>query len=464
MKTRVLALVSTLALSACATTVVTPPTPPAEALGGFQGGEGAGVLPGTAPRLWWRLFDDPVLDAHVERALAANTDLRVALANLEASRATARQADAARLPATVLESGAGPQRADRQPSTSAVPKSGYELGATVAFEIDLFGRLRQAALAAGADAQAVQAARDAAAVTVAGDTVAAYLDLCAAGANLDLARGLLATQERAYALVDEQLKAGETSPLERAQAATLRDQAAAALPGFEADRRRALLRLATLEGRPPAATASFDTPCARLPRVAAPFPVGDGAALLARRPDVRAAERRIAAATWRTGVARADLYPRIQLGGSAGLIGGGTDVFVTPLITWAFPNQAAPRARIAAAEANQRAALATWDGTVLKALEEVEAALSDLQAQARRREALTAAARSSQVAARRAQARHRLGADSYLVVIDAERTRNAAAVQALAADVAIARTQVTLFRALGGGWEAVADSAVVAKR
>ena len=464
MKTRLLALVSMLALTGCATVAPTPPSAPPQALGGFVGGEAAGVLPGAVPRLWWRLFDDPALDAHVERALTANTDLRVALANLEASRAMAKQADAARLPTTVLESGAGPRRADRQPSTSAVPKSGYELGATVAFEIDLFGRLRQAALAADADAEAVQAARDAAAVTVAADTVAAYLDLCAAGAGLDLARGLLAAQERAYALVDEQLKAGETSPLERAQAATLRDQAAAAVPGFEADRRRALLRLATLRGEPPAAVASFDTACASLPGIAAPFPVGDGAALLARRPDLREAERRIAAAAWRKGVARADLYPRIQLGGSGGLIGGGTDSFLTPLVTWAFPNQAAPRARIAAAEANERVTLATWDGAMLRALEEVETALSDLQAQARRHDALAAAARSSQEAARRAQARHRLGADSYLVVIDAERTRNAAAVQALAADLAIARTQVALFRALGGGWEAVADGAAVAER
>ena len=446
-------------LAACATPPAPSPAPPAAALAPFVGTQAAGALPGAPPKDWWRLFDDPALDAHVQRALAANLDLRVALANLETARAAARQADVARWPSTVLESGVGPQRADRQPSTSAVPKTSYELGATVAFEVDLFGRLRQAALAADADAQAAQAARDAAAVTVAADTVGAYLDLCVANTSLGLAREQAATQASAFALVEEQLKAGEVSPLERAQAATLRDQAAAAIPDLEADRRRALFRLATLQGQPPASASGFDASCAAIPRIAAPFPVGDGAALLARRPDVREAEHRLAGAAARAGVARADLYPRIQLGGSGGLIGGGSDAFLTPLITWAFPNQAAVRARIGAADGARNAALAGWERVVLRALEEVETALSDYQARIARRQTLDAAARSSADAARRAQARQRLGADTYLVVVDAERTRNAAQVQALAAEAGVARAQVAVFRALGGGWDAAPDGA-----
>lgn len=444
-------------LTACATMPAPAPSPPAAAAAPFVGTQAAGALPGAPPERWWQLFEDPVLDAHVQRALAANLDLRVALANLETARAATRQANAARLPATVLESGAGPQRADRQPSTTAVPKTSYELGAAVAFEIDLFGRLRQAALAAEADARAVQAARDAAAVTVAADTVGAYLDLCVANAGLSLARELAATQASALTLVEDQLKAGEVSPLERAQAATLRDQAAAAIPDLEADRRRALFRLATLEGLPPASATTFDASCAAIPRIGAPFPVGDGAALLARRPDIREAEHRLAGAVARVGVARADLYPRLQLGGSGGLIGGGGDAFLTPLVTWAFPNQAAIRARIGAADGNRAAALATWERVVLRALEEVETALSDYQGRIARRQTLDAAVRSSADAARRAQARHRLGADTYLVVVDAERTRNAAQVQALAAEAGVARAQLAVFRALGGGWQVAPD-------
>jgi outer membrane protein TolC len=186
------------------------------------------------------------------------------------------------------------------------------------------------------------------------------------------------------------------------------------------------------------------------------LPVGDGATLIARRPDIREAERKLAAATVRIGVARADLYPRIQLGGSGGLIGGGSDAILTPLITWAFPNQSAIRARIAGARGNADGALAAWDGVMLRALREVETALSDYSAENQRRRSLAAAVAESERAVRRAQSRHRLGADSYLVVIDAERSRNSAASQLLASDLRLAQIQVSLFRALGGGWEPAA--------
>lgn len=450
-----LALAPVILLGACASVSPGPAAQaPAAARGPFVEAEGASPTP--LPPNWWRLFDDPVLDAHVQRALAANTDLRVALANLEVSRAAARQADAARLPATVIESGAGPERADRQPSTSSVPKTSYELGATVAFEIDLFGRLRSAATAAKADAEASLAAHDAVRVTVAADTVATYLDLCGAQANAALAKSLAASQQRSYDLVAEQLKAGEVSPLELAQAGALRDQAAAALPGFEADRRRAVFRLATLEGLTPRESAGLESACAAPPRITTPLPVGDGAALIARRPDIREAERKLAAATARIEVAKADLYPRIQLGGSGGLIGGGSDAILTPLITWAFPNQGAVRARIAAAHGQAGAALATWDGVMLRALSEVETALSDYRAESARRQVLASALAQSERAVARAASRHRLGADSYLLVIDAERSRNGAASQLLVSDLRLAQVQVSLFRALGGGWETTA--------
>lgn len=446
---RSLALVALLGVTACATPSNRPPVAPPAALGAFVGAADGAVAAAEPPADWWRLYDDPALDLHVTRALAANADLRVAFANLEAARATAGLADAGRWPATVVESGAGPERADRQPSTSSVPKTSYELGATFLFELDLFGRLKAAALAAEADAEAVAAARDAVRVAVVADTTSAWLDLCAAGARLQLAKGLLAAQQRSVDLVTEQRRAGEVSPLEVAQAALLRDQALAALAPIEAEERRARLRLATLEGRTPT---QADAVCLGSPVIHEPLPVGDGARLIARRPDVREAERRLAAADARAFGARADLYPRIQLGGSGGLIGGGSDAILTPLITWAFPNQAAPRARVAAANAGAEAARAHWDRTLLKALEDVEAALSDYRAEHLRTAALRSAEAESERALVRARARHRLGADSYLLVVDAERTRNAAATQRLAADVRVSQLQVSLFRALGGGW------------
>ena len=458
LSSRLTIVLSAASLAACVAVPKPPPhSPPASAVGSFQGGQTPLAVGGPPPGDWWRLFSDPALDGHIQRALAANTDLRVAVANLQAARATARQTDAARWPATVIESGAGPDRAARQPSTSSVPKTSYELGATVAFEIDLFGRLGSEAAAANADAQALEAARDAARIAVVGDTVSAYLDLCAANAGEKLALAIAKAQQRSYELVSEQLRAGEVSPLEVGQARTLLDQINAAVPVFAADRRRALYRLATLEGLAPAEALRFDASCSAPPRIETPLPVGEGAALIARRPDVREAEQKLVAASARIGVARADLYPRIRLGGSGGLIAGGSDAILTPLITWAFPNQAAIRARIAAAKGDSDAALAAWDGVMLTALREVETALSDYQAEMTRHGQLASAAAESERAARRASARHRLGADSYLVVIDAERSRNTAAAQLLASDLRLAQIQVVLFRALGGGWEGAAQ-------
>jgi len=452
---RTLVWIPALALVTGCATGPAPKTPviPASASGPFVGAPGIDASEAALPANWWRLFDDPVLDAHVTRALAANADLRVAIANLEIARAAARQADASRLPVIVFESGAGPDRADSQPSTSSVPKTSYELGTTVAFEVDLFGRLKAATQAARDDAAAADAARGAVQVAVVADTVAAYLDLCGAEAGGRLARVQIQTQQRSYDLVAEQLRAGEVSPLELAQAGVLRDRALATLPPLEAERRRALFRLATLQGRPPAEAAGVDATCGGLPRIAAPLPLGDGAGLIARRPDIREADRRLAAASARIGVATADLYPRIQIGGSAGMIAGGTDAILTPLVTWAFANQSAIRARIAGARGGADAALANWDRVMLRALQEVEATLSDYRAERERRARLVTALAEAERVVRRAQARQRLGSDSYLVVVDAERSRNDAATQLLAADLRIAQLQVALFRALGGGWE-----------
>lgn len=444
--------------SGCATAPEMPkPVPPEATLGAFVGATAAPVSSSPPPARWWRLFEDPVLDQHVQRALAANTDLRVAVANLDSARATARQASAARLPATVIESGVGPERADRQPSTSSVPKTSYELGITASYEIDLFGRVGNSARAARADAEASEALRDAARLAVVGDTVAAYVDLCAAVGNARLASSLIETQRGAYELIATQLRSGEVSPLELNQSRVLLDRLQATVPLYESDRRRSLIRLAILQGVPAGAATELASDCEGPPVIRVPLPVGDGANLLARRPDLREAEHRIVAATARMQVARSELYPRVQLGGSAGLIAGGSDAILTPLITWVFPNQSASRARIEAARGGAQAALAGWDRVMLRALAEVESSLAEFQAEHERQQSLASAAAESDLAASRARVRVRLGADSPLLVLDSDRARIDAAGQLLASRARLAQIQVSLFRALGGGWEQTAD-------
>jgi outer membrane protein TolC len=190
------------------------------------------------------------------------------------------------------------------------------------------------------------------------------------------------------------------------------------------------------------------------------IPVGDGATLLGRRPDVRAAERRLAAATARIGVATADLYPHITLGASIGSNGSGLgNIFggnpltwlVGPLISWTA-NRSAARARVAEARADTQAALATFDGTLLQALQETETALSSYQQALNRREALRGARDQAEAAARITRARQREGDISSLELLDAERTSAEAEAALAEADANIARAQIDLFRSLGGGW------------
>ncbi|RZM32605.1 MAG: TolC family protein, partial [Sphingomonas sp.] len=231
---------------------------------------------------------------------------------------------------------------------------------------------------------------------------------------------------------------------------------------IEAERQAALFRLATLTGRTPQdlpATAGART---TTPRLDQPIPIGDGAALLARRPDVHAAERRLAAATARIGVQTSQLYPQISLGGSIGstalsvgdiFTGGPIRWLLGPLLNWSL-NQSAARARIAGAEADSRGALANFDGSVLTALEETETALSNYARELDRRTQLQSAHDNAATAARITRARQREGQIDFLDVLDAERTLADTDTDLAAADSRIAGAQVDLFRALGGGWQA----------
>jgi outer membrane protein TolC len=238
-------------------------------------------------------------------------------------------------------------------------------------------------------------------------------------------------------------------------------QARAAIPPLEGQRRAALFQLTALLGRTPSKAVTEAEACAAPPPLKAPLPVGDGTSLLKRRPDVRLADRRLAAATARIGVATADLYPRITL---TGLYGGGAPSLedltrnagliwgVGPEINWTFPNMAGPRARLAAAEAAQKASLANFDGAVLQALKETEQALATYGSELDHRLALGEAQDKAQRAADMAQGQESAGAASTLDVLTSEQVLVAANAQVAASDAALAQDQIAVFKALGGGW------------
>jgi NodT family efflux transporter outer membrane factor (OMF) lipoprotein len=323
------------------------------------------------PDAWWRLYDDPRLDALVQAALVANTDLRVAEANLERSRALLQEAKAARRP-QVAFSGA---EEEAQLSAQAylldqpIPVTGlYDVGLTVSYDLDLFGRIRRGIEAARADDEAVEAARDLVRVNVAAEVTRAYVDACGSGAEIAAARRILALQQQSFGQTQRLVHAGRGGALDLVRSQGLIDQSRANIPALLARQRNAEFRLATLTGRPPAAFDQSLEHCAAAPVLKQPIPVGDGASLLKRRPDVRAAERRLAAATAVIGVRTAALYPDVSLGASVGSTGANQSAFsditnfwsIGPSIGWKL-DHTADRARIEEAKAETKVDLARFD-------------------------------------------------------------------------------------------------------
>lgn len=457
---RIFAPLTALALTGCMT--VGPdyrsPAPSAPAQSGFAGTASPAFTAAEPPGRWWSLFRDPVLDGLVEDALRSNTDLRVAAANLVRARAVLREVRAGRLPTTNL--GAGVDYGELPGADDA--DANFDVGLDIGYQLDLFGRIRRAVEASRADAQSVQAAYDLTRITVAAETARAYADACNAGRQLDVARESLRIQEQTFDLTRRLFEGGRATALDTSQAGALLEQSRAALPVLEAQRRTALYRLSVLTGRPPAEFPPIVAACSTPPRLDQPIPVGDGASLLARRPDIRAAERDLAAATAQIGVATAELYPDISLGLSVGstaasagdlLSGSGFRYGLGPLISWTFPNSAVARARIAQAEAGAEAALARFDGTWLRALEDTESALARYANGLDRVAALQRARANGQEAARIARLRYQAGRESFQIVLDVERTLAETEAALAQAEAQLSTDLIALFLALGGGWQ-----------
>ncbi len=462
MRNLMLASAGVLGLGACAVGPnyrVPAPLPEASA------GSFVSTAPGTSAEQpqdqWWRLYDDPALDRLVQQALAANTDLRVAAANLARAQAVLRESRAGRLPSTDLSGGVA------YGNSSSVNGLGggdsqwaYSGGLGLSWEIDLFGRIGRTIEAARADRDAVAATRDRVAVTVAAETTRAYTEACTLAEASAVARQSLDIAQRGYDILTAQERAGSASRLDVERSAAALANARAALPPLEGARQFSLFELAALMGLPPAQVPEEARQCLKTPQPARPIPVGDGEGLIARRPDVREAERQLAGDTARIGVATADLYPRISLGGSGNFFRNdqvkGSDSFsfsLGPLLSWSFPNIAVARARVAQAEAGTQASLARFDGAVLNALKEVEQALTMVAADTRQRDALADAAGRANAAYGLANQRYRAGSLSFLDLLDAQRTLLDARANLTNADRALGSARVDLFKALGGGWQ-----------
>jgi NodT family efflux transporter outer membrane factor (OMF) lipoprotein len=429
----------------------------------FVGAQEAAFTSDPLPSNWWRLYRDATLDGLIEKAFRANTDLRVASANLARSRAVLNEAEELRGPDATLH--AAPSYGRLAATTLALPQplpnmGMYDAGVGVSYQVDLFGKIARAIEAAGADAQAAQAASDLAHVAVAADTTRAYAEACSAGRQIAVARQSTALQEEFVRLTEQRRHAGRGTALDMSRARSQLEQLNAAVPPLQAQQRVALYRLAVLTGEVPGTLPGALERCSTAPRLATPIPVGDGAALLRRRPDIRQAERTLAGSVARVGVATADLYPSISLGLSAGSTGfladvGAANAFrwsVGPLISWTLPS-AGTHSRIAQAQAGSDAALARFDASVLNALRETESALTVYARELDRNASLTRARDQSALASQQTLTLYRAGRTDFLTTLDAQRTLAGAESALTASDAQLVTDQVALFLALGGGWD-----------
>ena len=422
------------------------------------------------PDDWWRLYHDPTLDHLLDEAFKANTDLKAAEANLLASRAVLEGARDARFPQTnagvAVTYGRDGGTDEILAITGHAPRNIwiYDAVLSVGYELDYLGRVRRSIEAARADTDTVAAAHDSLKITVASETARAYAQICAIGEELQVARHSLDVVSREAEITVHRNDAGANSQFDVVRAQGLVAQVRASIPPLEGQRRSALFQLAALLGRTPSMAPDEVNSCVTPPHLTELIPVGDGATLLKRRPDVRQADRRMAAATARIGVATADLYPKITLKGLYGAATSELDEFTSPnsrtwgigpSISWTFPNMAGPRARVRAAKATAAAALASFDSVVLQALKETEQALATYGSELDRRQALSDAQNRAHEAFDMAHDQFLAGSLSNLDLLTTEQSLISADAAVASSDAALIQNQIAVFKALGGGWRGI---------
>jgi outer membrane protein, multidrug efflux system len=426
-----------------------------------------GLAAGDAVENYWLGFSDPMLTALVEDALRQNKDLGVAEANLRAARAVRRLTGFDQFP-TVTFSGGYTRNLDAQEQLPGVDFRDREFDAAQAgfdglWELDLFGRVRRNVEAARADVGVSAATLQDARVSVIAEVARDYFILRGLQDQLALTQRNAENQFNTLKLTRTRLEAGRGNQLDTARAEAQWQTTLASIPSLEASIATTTYRLSVLTGRQPTALNSSLSPPAPPPALPLLNAIGTPEQLLRRRPDVRAAERRLAGATARVGVAMGDLFPKVTMTGEVGYLaptfgelGSSGSRFFTfgPSISWAAFDLGRVRARIGSAKALTDAALAAYEGAVLGALEDTEGTMISYGRSQTRRDALQVAAAASDKAADLAQKRFEGGLIDFLEVLDAERTALSAELLLSQSRTDAATSLIAVYKALGAGWRA----------
>lgn len=428
------------------------------------------VTPGADPSstgdltAWWRKFNEPKLNSLISRAIDANQDLKIAASRVAEAKAARTIARADFFPQ--VNAGGGAVRSQTSEAASSFGQGGqtnnfFNLNLDASWEPDIFGGTRRNVEASTADLQAAAENMRDVRVGLVAEVAATYLELRGHQARKSVAERNLKSQKDTLELTKSRQAAGVANDLDVARAEAQAETTAAAIPLFEAALRRSIYRLGVLLGGTPGSMVE-ELIAAKAQPVAPPtVPVGLPSDLVRRRPDVRRAERELAAATARIGVAVADLYPRFSLTARVGTSaleaeelfkGKGGLWSLGPSLDWPVFTAGKIRGNIAVQNARQEQAALRFEKSVYLALEDVEGSLISFGQEQKRYASLTRSVNATRRASSLANDRYKAGLENFLTVLEADRQLLLAEEAQVISQTQVSLDLVRLYKSLGGGW------------
>jgi len=456
-----------------------PPVLPAPAQWTEDKGK-AGTALALAETAWWKAFGDPVLNGLIEQAAKTNLDLEQARARILQARADVTKAGAAFLPTvqgtgsvtrsqggtSTIDSGStgGSTGASTPESLATAAGTIFQAGFDASWEIDVFGGTRRSVEAARATLEASVEDLRSTLLTLLGDVAKNYIDLRANQAQLEITRRNAETQQRTVEVTRERFRLGLITYLDVAQAEAQKASTESNLPTYEASIKQSIHRLGILLGQEPNALKTGLAAIRPLPSTRGVMATGLPSNLLVRRPDLRQAERQLAAASADIGVAQAELYPKFDLTATLGLQGDSLSKFskissgrywsVIPGVTWNLFDGGKARATVKNKQAVYEENLAKYRYAFIKALEDVENSLSAYYAEQKKHRILGDSVRANQEAVTLAKDRYRKGLTNFLDVLTAENSLYTAQSNLSKSEANLLTDLISLYKALGGGWDA----------
>lgn len=441
-----------------------PPQLPSLKPEAWRASEKGPLTPADPVKDWWNTLNDKRLSGLVEQALLHNLDVKIAIANMEEARSSAEGADLNYFPQ--VTAGA---YANRQKQSTAgefkYPKRIYntfQAGFDASWEIDFFGRIAAQSDADNAHYEASQANLQDVYVTIAAEVARNYVELRGTQQRLDLAKRQVENRETYVKLAQSLESSGRTDAMDVSNAMAQRNEAQAQIPPLEAQVNALINHLSVLTGQTPDSLQAELSQVQPLPTIPSSVAVGDAGTLLKRRPDIRLAERELAASVAEYNFNVADLYPRINISGSIGFLAAtmgnlftsaASTAFAQPALYWSAFDRERVKSRIDASDARTRAQLASFDKTVLGALEEVDTGMVNFSKSQARRSQLKQAASANAHSYELARKRYDKGLDALPDLLNIETQYLAAQDRLMQSEIDSAVNVIALYKALGGGWE-----------